>query len=182
MTDLAGAYIAVPLAQRTVQVEVVDCASVLTLVSGDLLQLQTVVGLENQRVVETSSEEFTFVLYSGDGFKIQIPASTTTYQEVCGSLVYFIELSDPTLLDDYISFDGTNLLTVNTNKDSEVDLTVTVKLKNTYFDTVLITTTFWWKTCEDKTPSPNAYTGITPELMFDYLTLGATQTVDMIGN
>ena len=69
---MAGAYIEVPLAQRSVQVELVDCASVLTLASGDLLQLQTVVGLDNKRVVETISEDFTFVLYSGDGFGIKI--------------------------------------------------------------------------------------------------------------
>jgi hypothetical protein len=147
VTNLAGESISVSLlSERTVKVEVVDCTSVITLASDKLLILQDV-GLNNKRVSKTDSEEFTFVLNSGDGFRIEIKASTTTYEEVCGSLVYSIELSDSSF-NDYISFDGTNLLTINTNKEDAADLTVTVRVKNTYFETDLITTTFLWRSCE----------------------------------
>jgi hypothetical protein len=78
-TDLAGAYYDVPLGERTtftqttVEVLAINCESVHTealaaMSTVDMLQLQIVAGLDNNRVLESSSEEFTFVLQSGDGF------------------------------------------------------------------------------------------------------------------
>ena len=120
---------------------VVNCATQFTLPI-DKLKLLTVSGLDNNRVVENLSEEFTFVLNSGNGFQIQITATTSAYTSVCGSPVYRIALTNLSLPNNYISFNGGDILTINTDQTAEIESKLTVKVKNTYYETTLIETTF----------------------------------------
>ena len=87
---------------------------------------------------------------------------------MCGSPVYSIALANLSLPNNYISFNGGDILTINTDQTAEIESKLTVKVKNTYYETTLIETTFKWVTCESKTPVFYNYAGITPELMFDY--------------
>ena len=69
LTTLTGGVRDLPKSKKTATISIVDCAKQFTL-PADKLKLLTVVGLDNSRVVETALEEFTFVLYSGNGFQI----------------------------------------------------------------------------------------------------------------
>ena len=95
---------------------------------------------------------------------------------MCGSLFYSIEVSNVSLLGDYLSFDGIDTITVNTDKASEVDLPITARIRNSYHQIDMVrpnqtvTTTFKWRGCADKTSDPGTFTGISTYPMFDYQT------------
>lgn len=133
----------------------------------DFLTLLTVASLNNERVFESATEDFTFVRQSGSGFQLQIAASTATYTDICGLQSNTVVLSEE---DSFITFDDVDLITVNTDRSLDQITKVTVSVQNWFYTQELIMSTFEWVTCEGKSPTNGSgtYTDTTTELMFDF--------------